>query len=219
MKLCLIQKDINNIDYLSFLEDVVELHPDWVIFGELGMTGCLYDGGEPIDPADLIKQCQTFPYAISIGLPRLVEGSLRNSYLYCYRGETIFYDKINLFPPMNEVQVYQPGITPCVIETPWGKVGVAICYDLRFPQLFQELKEMGAELIIVPAAFPQVRIVAWRDLLIERARETHLPVVGINAVGDDGTNIFGGTTMVVAADGTVIARADEINESIIEVEL
>jgi predicted amidohydrolase len=94
---------------------------------------------------------------------------------------------------------------------------VSICYDVRFPDVYGELQEAGVERLFVPAAFPRVRIEDWKRLLVERAQETGLPVIGINSVGDDGENEFGGSTMVVDADGRVLAQADETSEQILEV--
>lgn len=219
MKLVVIQKDINNKDYLGHLEDIAELRPDLVCLGELATSGCLYDGGETEDIEALSKSFEKFDFGIFIGMPREVGGQFYNAYSYIFKGKIDYYHKINLFEPMNETKVYQSGEEVGLFETKHGRVGVAICYDLRFPEIFQKLKEKGADIILVPAAFPRIRISAWRKLLQERAIETELTVVGINAVGNDGTNEFGGSSMVITPDGKVTAQLDEINESIIEIEL
>ncbi len=71
----------------------------------------------------------------------------------------------------------------------------------------------------MPAAFPRVRISDWKDLLVQRAKENNIKIVGINAVGDDGRYEFGGTSIVVDSDGTILEQADETTETVIEVEL
>ena len=139
--------------------------------------------------------------------------------MYYSGGHWQVYHKINLFEPMNEPKVYLPGDEPGVFDTVHGEVGAAICYDLRFPELFATLKERGAQVIFVPAAWPRVRIDDWRRLLIERAKENGLPVVGVNCVGDDGVNEFGGSSMAVDAAGNVLVQAEETGETHIEVEL
>lgn len=219
MKLTIVQKDINNSNYSAYLENLSDSDSDLVCFGELGTTGCLYDGGNPVDQDELAKSFEQYQFATMIGFPRNNNGQLCNSYLFHHRGKSHTYDKINLFEPMNEPDVYQPGENVGLFDTELGNFGVAICYDIRFPELFTTMKDNGAEIIFIPAAFPRVRIRVWRELLVERAVQTGLPVVGINSVGDDGTNEFGGSSMVINGDGEVLALADEINETIIEVEL
>ena len=74
------------------------------------------------------------------------------------------YDKIHMFDvniddeqgEYNESAIYQRGERLTVVDTPVGKLGLTICYDLRFPGLFQALREKGAEIISVPAAFTRL---------------------------------------------------------------
>ncbi len=219
MKLLLVQKDINNRNYRRFLDEAVDRNPDIVCFPELTTSGCLYEGGSGADFDQLLETLSDYAFSVSIGFPREHEGRLYNSYMYFKDGEHHIYDKINLFPPMSEPEVYACGTQPGVIETEFGKLGIAICYDLRFPKLFQQLAEGGAEKILVPAAFPRVRIADWKELIAQRARETNAHVIGVNAVGDDGTNEFGGSTMVADPSGKVLSQADEVTEQVVEAEL
>lgn len=219
MKIVIIQKDITNPYFLDAIADCAGLEPDLLLLNELATSGCLYDGGQPADLEQILSELKKYSFGIMLGLPRQTKNGLKNSYMYYHNGDVQYYDKINLFPPMNEDKVYQAGEKPGIFNTEFGKIGAAICYDVRFPEIFTNLKELGAEMIVVPAAFPHVRISFYKDLLVTRAKETGLPVIGINAVGDDGVNLFGGSSMVVDGNGKVLAMADEINESIIEVSL
>lgn len=219
MYICLVQKEINNRQYLSYLDDLKDLQPDIVFFSELCLSGCLYEGGDPVDVSRVAVSLEPYPFGVMLGLPRMDGDKLKNSYLYIKDGQWQSYDKINLFPPMNEENVYTPGTEVTLLETEFGKFGVGICYDVRFPEMFQEIKNKGADYIVVPAAFPRVRIRAFRELVVERAKETGLPIIAINAVGDDGTNEFGGSSMVIDKSGRIKVMADETNESIIEVDL
>ncbi|MFQ5452662.1 MAG: nitrilase-related carbon-nitrogen hydrolase [Candidatus Zixiibacteriota bacterium] len=219
MKLQIIQKNINDTDYQKYLQKAANNSVDMVCLGELSTSGCLYNGGDVDDLDKIVKVLSGYNFSIFLGFPLHKKGRLYNAYIYYKNGHYKIYRKINLFEPMNEPKIYQPGKEPGIIETEFGIFGVAICYDLRFPELFKELKQQGAEKIIVPAAFPRVRISDWRELLVRRAKENRVPVIGINAVGNDGVNEFGGSSMAVDSNGKIIVQADEINEGIIEVDL
>ena len=222
MKLRLIQKNINNSDYVSFLESSAGSGADIVCFGELAVSGCLYNGTadkEIEEFAAIESRLAKYDFDTMIGLPIKSETSLSNSYMYYSKGVSQIYEKINLFEPMNETKVFKAGTELTIFETEFGKFGALICYDLRFPEMFSDLKKKGASVIFVPAAFPRARISDWKELLMQRAIDNELTVIGINAVGDDGTNEFGGTTIVVSPRGEIIAQADEENEKVLEVEL
>ncbi len=103
------------------------------------------------------------------------------------------YDKIHLFDvnvtdkvgSYKESDFIEPGeLTPVVVDIDGLKVGLTICYDLRFPELFRILVDMGAELIVVPAAFTYVTGEAhWNVLLQSRAIENQVFVLGVNQCG------------------------------------
>jgi len=219
MRALLVQKNIDDVDYERYLKQAESCGAGLVAFGELATTGCLY---QPREVDSLDKMLATFArynVRVLIGVPYADGDGLRDSCLYYEKGNYQVYNKINLFEPMNEPSVYLKGDRPGLFDTDFGRVGVAICYDLRFDNVFADLKSGGAGMFFVMAAWPRVRVDAWKQLLMQRAREHAVRVIGINSVGDDGTNIFGGTSLVVAADGSILAEADEITETVLEVEL
>jgi len=112
------------------------------------------------------------------------------------------YDKIHLFDvdlptgeSWRESTMYQGGDEAVVVEgTPVGRLGLTICYDLRFPELFQRLSEAGAEVIAVPAAFTVPTGKAhWQVLLRARAIEAELFIVAAAQAGrhEDGRDTYG----------------------------
>lgn len=219
MRTVIVQKSINETDLTPYLEYAETRRADLVCFGELGTSGALYQS-RPVEPLGaVLSRFAAYDVAIMTGMPYQSDDGVRNSYLYYHRGEHSLYHKMNLFPGMNEPAVYRKGNEPGLWNTPFGRLGVSICYDIRFPEIYSTLKTRGAKKIFVPAAFPLARIDDWRRLLIERAVENKVMMVGINAVGDDGTNVFGGNSMVVDADGTVVAEADRRSPCLMEVEL
>jgi predicted amidohydrolase len=112
------------------------------------------------------------------------------------------YDKIHLFDvdlptgeSWRESAMYQGGSDAVVVpDTPVGKLGLTICYDLRFPELFQRLSEAGADVIAVPAAFtvPTGRA-HWQVLMRARAIEAELFIVAAAQAGhhEDGRDTYG----------------------------
>lgn len=105
------------------------------------------------------------------------------------------YDKIHMFDvDINDVHgryresdTYQPGEHLTVVDTPVGRLGMTVCYDLRFPGLFQALRAQGAEIISVPAAFTKVTGEAhWEILLRARAIENQCVILAAAQVGRHG---------------------------------
>jgi predicted amidohydrolase len=119
------------------------------------------------------------------------------------------YDKLHLFGGMQEEQYLVPGNSLSVFDTPWGRSALAICYDLRFPELFRACALQGAVLMIVPAEWPTVRIDHWRTLVQARALENQCFLVAVNRVGSDPANHFGGHSLVVDPWGQVLAEGGD----------
>jgi predicted amidohydrolase len=114
------------------------------------------------------------------------------------------YRKAHLFPPMGETLYMTPGNQLPTFDLPWGRTALAICYDLRFPELWRRYALAGAHLILIPSEWPVRRIEHWRLLLRARAVENQLFVAGCNraSAGADGT--FGGHSAVVDPWGQVL---------------
>jgi len=119
------------------------------------------------------------------------------------------YRKIHLFRLMQEHRYLAPGDHATLCPTPWGPVGLAICYDLRFPELFRAMALAGAVLFLVPAQWPMLRVEAWLLLARARAVENELIVAACNRVGNDGQVIFPGRSYVVDPWGHVLAEGDD----------
>lgn len=134
------------------------------------------------------------------------------------------YDKIHLFDvdvadaagQYRESDAVDPGDQLVVVDTPVGALGLTICYDLRFPEQFQRLRDAGAELVTVPSAFTSVTGEAhWDVLLRARAIENQLYVLGCNQGGKHSeTRYTWGRSMVVDPWGRVVAKT-EMGEALV----
>jgi predicted amidohydrolase len=119
------------------------------------------------------------------------------------------YRKIHLFSLLGEDRAFSGGDRWLLAETSIGRIGVIICYDLRFPELSRRLAVEGAQVICVPAQWPKPREEHWRTLVRARAIENQLFVVACNACGPIGKLDFFGMSMIVDPKGIVLAEAGE----------
>lgn len=116
------------------------------------------------------------------------------------------YDKIHLFDvdldgaaPIRESDRYAPGSAGCLLRTPWGLWGLTVCYDLRFPGLFRDYAQRGAEVIFVPSAFAvQTGAAHWETLLRARAIENGVWIIAAAQSGEhaDGRSTWGHSLVV-----------------------
>lgn len=138
------------------------------------------------------------------------DGVSNTAVLYAPDGSLLgAYRKIHLFRLMNEPRYLAPGDRAVLCSTPWGPVGVIICYDLRFPELSRALAVAGARLLLVPAQWPVRRLEAWLLLARARAVENELFVAACNRVGVDGDAVFPGHSMVVDPWGRALVEGDD----------
>jgi len=107
------------------------------------------------------------------------------------------YQKVHLWAPLGEVEHMTAGDRLPVLDLPWGRVALAICYDLRFPELWRRYADGGAQLVVIPAEWPVRRVEHWRLLLRARAVENQFFVAGCNRAGADADGEFGGHSAAV----------------------
>ncbi len=130
--------------------------------------------------------------------------------------EVARYDKMHLFDvdvgdkqgSYRESDSYQPGNEVVTVPTPYGCVGIAVCYDLRFPELFQLLRAQGAEIIVLPSAFTRKTGLAhWLPLLRARAIETQCYLIGANQGGQHSSKRHtSGGSAIIDGWGEVLAE-------------
>jgi predicted amidohydrolase len=139
------------------------------------------------------------------------------SFLIAPDGKTIAtYDKIHMFDvdlaggeSYRESRLYRPGAKAAVAELPDARLGLSICYDVRFPHLYRALAKAGAAVIAIPAAFTKTTGEAhWHVLIRARAIETGAFVIAAAQGGhhDDGRDTYG-HSMIVDPWGKILAEA------------
>ena len=139
------------------------------------------------------------------------------SLLYNSQGDMIArYDKIHLFDVVledssesyNESETIEPGDDVVVVDTPFGKLGMAVCYDLRFPELFRAMADVGMEICVLPSAFTSITGRAhWESLLRARAIENLCYIIAPDQGGyhKNGRETYG-DSMIIDPWGVVLNR-------------
>lgn len=134
------------------------------------------------------------------------------------------YDKIHLFDVQvadstgsyQESATFEPGDQVVTALTPFGTIGLMICYDLRFPELALKLRQQGADILTAPAAFTYVTgQLHWQLLLRARAIDTQCYVLGAAQQGTHGTRQTWGHSAIISQTGQVLAEYPDAGLSMI----
>ena len=138
-----------------------------------------------------------------------------------YRKRHLFDVELSGQPAIRESDWILPGDDVSVVSTSVGNVGQAICYDLRFPELFCQLADRNVEIIVVPSAFLQTTGAAhWDVLLRARAIENQAFVIASNQTGSAGTAPpTYGHSQLIDPWGRVLASCEDENASIVMAEI
>ena len=154
------------------------------------------------------------------GTPVAGQRTRSASLVYDQHGELrARYDKIHLFDvevadaagSYRESASIEPGDVPCTVSASWACIGLSVCFDLRFPELYRQLALAGAEVLLVPAAFTYVTGQAhWMTLLRARAVENGCFVVAANQGGEHSPKRrTWGHSAIIDPWGEILAEADE----------
>ncbi|EAX47938.1 Nitrilase/cyanide hydratase and apolipoprotein N-acyltransferase [Thermosinus carboxydivorans Nor1] len=119
------------------------------------------------------------------------------------------YRKIHLFSMMGEERFFAAGDRRCTFNLKGVTAGIAICYDLRFPELFRVLALDGAQIVFLPAEWPTARGEHWHLLSRTRAIENQVFLCVVNCVGEHKGNPFYGHSMLIGPSGEVLAEGGE----------
>ena len=124
-------------------------------------------------------------------------------------GAVTRYRKHQTFTPGGESEAFSKGDQLLTFD--WGgcTIGLTVCYDLRFPEIYRSLASAGAELIINIANWPSQRVDHWVTLLRARAIENQCYIAGVNRVGEDPNTDYPGRSLIVDPQGKIVADAGD----------
>jgi len=191
-----------------------------------GSGRVMRDGALPADGGDPLLRLQTLAARLKVWLLpgsltlQAGEGRMVNrSYLLDDGGSIVAsYDKIHMFDVtlpdgkvIRESSAYQVGERAVIAQTPWGALGMSICYDLRFPQLYRQLARAGAQFLSIPSSFQrQTGRAHWHTLLRARAIENAAYVFAPAMCGEQGGGRQTyGHALIVDPWGEVLADGGE----------
>jgi omega-amidase len=230
MDIAIGEPDRNYAKLEQLLTQAVEVDskPDVILFPEMWNTGYALDRiHELADSQGERTHALLSAFSRKHGI-NVIGGSIAEKkgdhifntiYAYNREGEQAAdYSKIHLFRLMDEEKYLQEGSHIGQFELDGVPAGMMICYDIRFPELSRRLALGGAQILFVPAEWPNPRLHHWRTLLTARAIENQMFVVSCNRVGISGTTEFFGHSMVIDPWGEVLAEGDE-SEQIIRVQI
>lgn len=146
---------------------------------------------------------------IGSSLEVTAEGTFNCARVYVAGREMGTYRKVHLFSPNVEHRHHVAGRAPLLVDTGFGRVGVLIGYDLRFPELARYYFRMGAEILAIPAQWPEARSTHWRTLLRARAIENGLFVIGCNRTGQE-ISLKNEESGAFLGDGRIVDPTGEI---------
>lgn len=200
-----------------YLEQLVDHGVTLAVLPE--MFTCSFDNealaGHAEQRDNLIEQFCAFgknnKIAITGSLPEKKRTQIVNSMFFIDTDGKLVdvYHKLHLFRLTGEDKYYTPGDRAVVMDTSLGKIGLMICYDLRFPELARSLYLNGAQLILVCAQWPKPRQSHWTTLVRARAIENQLFMIACNRVGFEDDLEFSGMSMIVDPVGEILADAGQ----------
>ncbi len=215
-------KHKNLTEALKRIEEAKALEVDIACLPELFLTGYSLDNIQELAeeiPGPSIQQLCEIARKLDINIvagsiPEKAGNKLFNTSVIIDGGGKIkgVYRKVHLFEPFDEPKYFSAGSSIDVFDLSTVRIGVEICYDIRFPEISRILCLKGAQIIFVPAEFPHPRVEHWELLVRTRALENQLYVVAVNRVGSDDRASYFGLSMIVNPWGRVLARAGSDEE-------
>lgn len=198
-----------------------------ILFPELWSSGYDLKNGMSHSHANLAilgelsRMAQEHQIFIGGSLLEDLSGKLYNTFylLPPDGGQGAKYQKLHLFRLMHENRWLQPGKETCLVDLSWGKAGLAVCYDLRFPELFRTYALSGAQIVLLVSEWPLSRIAHWKTLLQARAIENQMYLAAVNCVGSAGKETFGGSSAVIDPWGELLVQGSEHEEQLLITEL
>ncbi|MDG5762108.1 carbon-nitrogen hydrolase family protein [Natronococcus sp. A-GB1] len=209
-----------NLSHITQLAEQLPPSTVFAVFPELCVTG--YDLGDVPTvktsvPGPITERLQRIAQStgtdLLVGLPEAADNEVYNSLVYISsHGVEATYRKQQLWG--DEATQFAAGTGPVVVDTPVGRVGLLLCYDLNFPELALEYDDAGCDHIAVSSAWRQSFDDDWRLLCCARAFDQTCYVIGSNHSGTQSGRHHAGESLVVGPRGEILAKATDDTSAI-----
>ncbi len=195
------------------------------VFPEAAVTGYCFESEkearraalslESPEITEIGRSASNLAMWVIVGFAEKFQGSLFNSAaLFGPEGLVGVYRKTHL-PCLGLDRFVAPGNALPVFDTPAGKIGILICFDIRFPEASRTLALAGAEIICLPTNWPDTAQLASDVLCRARAIENHVYVIASNRVGTENGFEFIGRSKIISPDGEVVAALDSRESGVV----
>ena len=218
------QRNVNTAEMM--IHSAVQAKCDLILFPELWSSGfdlknaAAYNSQNRSIMAHFQTISETSSIAIGGSFIEEINGGFFNSFNLIQPDQPrVTYQKSHLFSMMREDQFLREGRNIVVTNSPLGPAGLAVCFDLRFPEFFVEMTSHGAEVFLLCSHWPLSRVHHWNILLQARAIENQAFMIAVNSVGQSGKDMYGGSSAVIAPDGETIFKAPDNEENLFTVEI
>jgi 5-aminopentanamidase len=229
MEPILAEKERNLDACVARLEEAAAAGAELLVLPECAIPGYMFESAEEALPfaeeipgpsADtLAKECRRLGLHVVCGLLERDGDVLHNAaVLVGPEGLIGTYRKTHL-PFLGIDRFVVPGDELNVYDTPLGRIGVIICYDLRFPEVTRTLALKGADIVCLPTNFPMAAKVQTELITVARAAENRIYLLAANRVGKERTGEFCGWSQIVDPYGTRLAEAGETEEALLVAEV
>ncbi len=201
-------------DFVVFPETMEYIGPD-IYKNAIEITGSFTE-----KISSLASRYNIYIYCGSVTEKRICgKTHLYNTSIIFNRNGKLFaeYSKMHMFdvkvkggPSFRESDVITPGSEIVLADTEYGRIGMSICYDIRFPEQFRIMEEMGAEIIFVPANFNDVTgKMHWKTLIQARAIENECFIAACDETGEKYNGMSHGNSMIIDPYGRIISCLDK----------
>ncbi len=204
----------------AFFKEASVFACDLLVFPEMTLTGFSMNTSlcENLQSGESVvffkKCCMDYSMGCVFGCSTESDFNYYNELLYIDKSGEVSAAYRKMHPFTYGSEIFSPGNACTAFDFEGDDIGLSICYDLRFPEIYQQLSKK-CKCIIVAANWPEARSEHWSTLLKARAIENQCYIIGCNRVGEADNMTYSGDSMVIDPNGKILASAGSHTEELL----